>query len=349
MKIQQVELAQKINKLKSVVPKKPSMPILKGILVQDGYLTANNVELTVKAKVGVAEGESFIIPEKAFDLINNLPDGELDISALEKDMIMIKARNIKNKYQTMPAENFPTIEVQQEESKFTIKADKLLDSMKRVSYAVPIQGSNQLMSSMCLSAAEGRLNFVGLDGHLLAWDKVWYDGKFELLIPKNTVDKLNSLGLSGEVQIRHNKTGALFITDEFEVFTRLVEGKYFQYQRMFQEYPLHTTVLREELLDAITRAKMCAEDRCPVRFELKGNLLNLSIRDNTTEYHEEVELLEEMTEEMTIGFNAKLVIETLKAFKCDEVRISFSGSKMPAMIEEADSDFKAIVLPVKIE
>lgn len=27
-----------------------------------------------------------------------------------------------------------------------------------------------------------------IDGHVLAWDKVDYDGEFELLIPKNTID-----------------------------------------------------------------------------------------------------------------------------------------------------------------
>ena len=50
MKVQKAELAQKIAKIKSVVPKKASMPVLQGILVKDGYLIANNTEMTVKAK-----------------------------------------------------------------------------------------------------------------------------------------------------------------------------------------------------------------------------------------------------------------------------------------------------------
>ena len=73
MKIQKTDLAQKLNKIKGVVPKKTTMPVLQGILVRDGYLIANNMEMTVKAKIEGTEGESFIIPERAFDLINNLP------------------------------------------------------------------------------------------------------------------------------------------------------------------------------------------------------------------------------------------------------------------------------------
>jgi len=348
MKIQKTELATKLNKIKGVVPKKTTMPVLQGILVKEGYLIANNMEMTVKAKLEGIEDECFIIPERAFDLISNLPDGEVDISVTEDNTITIKADKIKNKYQTMDPEQFPATVTQKDENQLTIKANMLLESIKRVSYAVPALGNNAVMSSLCLQAAGGELNFVGLDGHVLAWDKVEYDGEFELLIPKNTVDKLKSLGLSGDVQIMHSKTGAVFVTDDFEVYTRLVEGEYFKYQNMFKELPLHTVVSRTELLDAMTRAKMCTEERCPVRFELQEGQLNLSIKDKITDYHETVDLQEKIESPLTIGFDARLVLETLKAFDCDNVGISLEGSKMPMIVEAEDSDFKTIVLPVAI-
>ena len=344
MKVQKTELATKLNKIKGVVPKKTTMPVLQGILVKEGYLIANNMEMTVKAKLEGIEDECFIIPERAFDLISNLPDGEVEISVTAQNTITIKADKIKNKYQTMDPEQFPDTAAQNAENQLTIKANILLESMKRVSYAVPAQGNNAVMSSMCLQAADGQLNFVGLDGHVLAWDKVDYDGDFELLIPKNTVDKLKSLGLTGDVQITHSKTGAVFITEDFEVYTRLVEGEYF----MFKELPIHTVVSREDLLDAMTRAKMCTEERCPVRFEIQEDKLNLSIKDKTTDYHETVDLQEKLSKPLTIGFDARLVLETLKAFDCDNVGISLEGPKMPMIVEAEDSDFKTIVLPVAI-
>ena len=348
MKIQKTDLAQKLNKIKGVVPKKTTMPVLQGVLVRDGYLIANNMEMTVKAKIEGIEGESFIIPERAFDLINNLPDGEMEISVAAGNIITIKADKIKNKYQTLDPAQFPATASQDNGSELRIKAEMLLESMKRVSYAVPAQNTNTVMTAMCLQAAGGQLNFAGLDGHVLAWDKIDYDGEFELLIPKNTVDKMKSLGLSGEVQIRHNKTGAVFITEDFEIYTRLIEGEYFKYQTLFKELPLHTVVSRIALLDAMTRAKMCTEERCPVRFEMDGGALSLSIKDNTTDYHETIELQEDIAEALTIGFDARLVLETLKAFDCENVGLSFGGPKMPMIVEAEDSDFKTIVLPVAI-
>lgn len=93
---------------------------------------------------------------------------------------------------------------------------------------------------------------------------------------------------------------------------------------------------------------MCTEERCPVRFEIQEDKLNLSIKDKTTDYHETVDLQEKLSKPLTIGFDARLVLETLKAFGCDNVGISLEGPKMPMIVEAEDSDFKTIVLPVAI-
>ncbi len=348
MKIQKTEFAAKLNKIKSVVPKKTSNEALKGILVKDGYLIASNLEMTIKTKIEGVGNENFILPERAFDLINNLPDGEMEIVVTPKNTITIQASTIKNKYKTIDSEQFPVTAAPEDGDSLTIKANVLIESMRRVSYAIPVRGDKAVMTCMCLQATGGYLNFVGLDGHVLAWDRVDYDGEFELLIPKNTVEKLKSLGLSGDVQISHSRTGALFTTDDFEIYTRLVEGYYFKYQAMFKELPLHTTLSRMKLFDAITRAKMCIEEKRPVRFELNGNILNLSISDSKTDYKETVELQETVPEELIIGFNAHLVLETIKAFDCENIDISFAGSKMPMIVKDENSFFKAIVLPVTI-
>lgn len=349
MKIQKADLATKLNKIKGVVPKRTTMPVLQGILVKEGYLIANNMEMTVKAKIEGIEDTPFIIPAKAFDLIGSLPDGEVEIAPGKDKSITIKAEKIKNKYQTMDPDSFPLNEVQgEDEGEITIKSNTLLKSMRRVSYAIPAQSANQIMTAMCLQAAGGTLNFVGLDGHVLAWNKVDYNGEFTLLIPKSTVEKILSLGISGDVSIRHNDTSAVFVTKDYEIYTRLINGEYFKYQQMFNELPLHTVIARNDFLDAMTRAKMCTDEQSPVRFEISGTALNISIKDNTADYHETVTLQEPLAEKLTIGFDARLVIETLKAFDCDNIGVQLQASKAPMIIEAEDSDFEAIVLPVTI-
>lgn len=353
MKIDKAVLSQKIKKLKNVVPVKTSRPVLQGILVQDGYLTASNMEMTIKAKAGGAEGESFIIPLKAFDLINNLPDGEVEITAgriKDAHSITINAAKIKNKYQVLDPTLFPLTNTDSVgEGEFTISSEVLVTSMKRVSYAIASGSTNPTLNVLCLHAADGILNFVGSDAHVMAWDQVSFDGEFKLLIPKATVEKLTAIGIGGEVYIKHNKTSAVFVTDEYEIHTRIVSGEYFKYYNIFKELRLHTVISRTGLLDAMTRAKMCTEERCPVKFVLEGSSLNLSISDKMTDYSETLELQEKMTEPLTIAFDARLVLETLKAFDCDNVGITFDNPKMPMIVEAEDSDFKSLVLPVTMQ
>lgn len=86
MKVQKYEIVRVIDKLKSIVQKNDQFPALGGILVKDGYLIASNSEITMKVKLEASEGSYFIIPMKAFDLIKNLPDGEIDISATDKNL-----------------------------------------------------------------------------------------------------------------------------------------------------------------------------------------------------------------------------------------------------------------------
>ena len=77
MKIDKNELAKKIGQLKGIVPSKTTSEALRGVLYKDGYLIASNTELTVKAKLEAEESNPdgrFIIPEKAFDLISNMPN-----------------------------------------------------------------------------------------------------------------------------------------------------------------------------------------------------------------------------------------------------------------------------------
>ena len=63
MRIQKEILAAKISRLKAIVPKQTTMAVMQGILISDGWMTATNMELTVKTILdGADPGERMIIP-----------------------------------------------------------------------------------------------------------------------------------------------------------------------------------------------------------------------------------------------------------------------------------------------
>ena len=348
MKINKAELAKKIEKLKSVVPKNSTIPALMGILVMNGKIIASNTEMTIQARFEGSEGEHFIIPSRAFDLIKNLPDGDLDISEEEGNKISISMERIKNTYQSIPAEQY-AYAVERElknGSEMTIDGETLQNDISHVLYAIPTKSAKMIMTALCMKAEGGWLDFTGLDGHVIAMATQKYDGDFELLIPKTAAEKLISLDISGKVKIAYDRNCAIFSCEEYEIYTRLVDGAYIAYRRFFEYYQYEVSINRMELLNAMIRVNIIPEERIPVKFEIENQELKLSIQDKNTDYKEIIMLEPGIENKMLIGFSSRLMIETLKAHSSEKVTLKFSGSNQPVIIESGN--LRSIVLPVRI-
>ena len=351
MKVQKYEIARVIDKLKSIVQKNDQFPALGGILVKDGYLIASNSEITMKVKLEASEGNYFIIPMKAFDLIKNLPDGEIDISATDKNVVMIKIGAIKNKYQSYPPEEFNfDITEDPEADGVELNGKKIMEAIGHVIYAAADGGANAQMTGIYFEGTDSGVSLAALDGHVVAVDSVKAEGAkdMKLIVPKATAKKLISMGVIDDVTLTYTKNSAVFKSDEYTIYTRLIEGKYFAYQKMFTEGEINTCASRTALIGAMTRAKMCTEEKQPAVFQIEDDVLNISIRDKLADYQEQVPLQETVCKSIRLGFDSRLVLETLKAFTCDNIALGFISPRTPMIVEAEDSDMKAMVLPVAI-
>lgn len=350
MRTKKYEIARSIDKLKSVVQKNDTTPALSGILVKDGYLISSNSEITIHIKFEDSVGENFIIPMKAFDLIKNLPEGDVEISADAKNIVTIKMDKIKNSYQSHPAKAFIFQSIPKEESGITLPGEKLISAIIHVMYAAADKGIKEAMKGIYMESENKHLNIVALDGHVLAWDKieVEQENDMKIIVPKTAAKKLVDMGMSDDVTVSYDTNHATFRTDEYVIYSRLIEENYFPYATLFRECPVYTIVGRKELSDCMTRAKMCVRDEAPTVFELSGEELKVSLQDGSTNYEESIQMQETIERNMKIGFSSKLVLETIKAFTCDNITLNFSNGSMPMIVEAEDSDMKAMVLPVKL-
>lgn len=353
MKIEKNELSGKIGQVKSIVPSRTTIEALKGVLCADGYLIASDTNLTVKAKLeGIEEEtEPFIIPAKAFDFINSLPDGELDIS-IKSGNIVIKTGKIKNQFKTLDAALFAyTKSIDTEAEPAKISALKLKKAIDHVLYAVATNGNNQQMTGMFLECKGGKLNFVGLDGHRIAWDCIEYDGNFQIIVPRTAMENVKKLNFEGDISIYHDENGTLFKSDGYEVYTRIIQGEYFKYEAMFQSGDIFTIINRKVLMEAINRARLCgsAEDKAPVIMDMSGDTIGLTYRSTMADFHEEIPVIEPFEKDLKIAFDPRLMMDSLKAFECDTVTLEFTSAKQPALIKADDSDMTALVLPVNFK
>ena len=353
MKLKKYELVRAIDKAKSVVPKKPVKPALGGVLVSKGYLTAASPEMTIQVKLEGAEDESFIIPTKAFDLIKNLPEGDIDIECDAKNVVTIRMDKIKNSYQSFPAEDFVYRKMNDGgENETVLPGKSFMEGLSHVIYAVADKSPGHPVLEGVYFESEGKhLNLAATDGHVLCWDRIDADGipSLKLIVPKAAAKKLISMGMDDDVSLSYDENSAIFRTDSYTVYTRLIYGDYISYQKMFGDSDSYTITNREELIGAMTRAKMCTDDNVPATFDISGKEISVILRDTVTTYQEKVPVMEEIRKPIKIGFDSRLVLETIKSFTCENITLNFTSPTLPMIVQAEDSDMRALVLPVRLK
>lgn len=352
MKIEKNELTRVIRMLKKTVPSKPLLPVLSGVLVKDGDIIANNNVIAVKVPVAAAKGESFIIPAAAFEFIGSLPSGEIEIVAQNKgkhNSITINSGKIINRYYTSDPDSFPVPNDKFEsDTMCVIDSETLIKSIKRVSFAISPSESSMIMNSLYMKANDGILNVVAMDGRVLAWDKIDFnDGSFELLIPRESVDCMLAMNLDGNITINHNNNSAIFTTGKCVIYTRLTDGKYYNYEPLFEK-PLSVKILvdKQSLLATMTRSKLVTKEKQPARIEIKDSEITVSVKGELAEYSETVNLKEEIEQNIVIGIDPRFMVDSLEKYEDDDIMIDLENGNMPIVIHHKNDQFKTMITPV---
>lgn len=82
---------------------------------------------------------------------------------------------------------------------------------------------------------------------------------------------------------------------------------------------------------------------------MSRNWIVPTVLTNIANYQEKVALQEKIKDPIKIGFDSRLVLETIKAFTCDNITLNLTRPVNPMVVEAEDSDMKALVLPVRLK
>ena len=350
MKVFKHELVAALKNLKTVIPKGQNLPGLHGILVDDGVLTASNTELTMQMTLAASKGERFIIPENAFALIENLPEGEITITE-EDSRIRISTSKIKNQFPTYPADEFiyakPLVSV----NKTNVSGPELIKALRRVEFACASEGSKPVLCGVCIKRHSGSMDVVATDAHVLAWDQLKSDGDdMEIIVPQEAVKKLISMGIDDDIDLNHDEHHAIFHTDKYTIYTRLINGPYLDYKRPFTEQPVRTYADRKEMLAAVQRAKMCADkefQNSPITLAFSRDGMSIQKVGGDVIYDEKMPTGMDVEEDITIGFDGTILASAVKAFDSDELTMSMTSPAHPMILGAETSEMKVLVLPVR--
>jgi DNA polymerase-3 subunit beta len=208
-----------------------------------------------------------------------------------------------------------------------------------------------------LFVAEGKtLTLVATDGHRLALAQATLEvdmPKQDVILPRKTVLELQRL-LKDEdtaIEMRFAGNQAKFVFSGMEFVTKLVEGKFPDYNRVIPKTLKNSVTLgRAPLLSSLQRAAILTSEKFKaVRVNVEPGALRLSASNAEQEEAKEELEVDYNGDAVEIGFNVTYLIDALANSSAEMVKLELQDSSSSALFTLPDQPgFKYVVMPMRI-
>ena len=202
-----------------------------------------------------------------------------------------------------------------------------------------------------------QLSLVATDGHRLAYCSATLENdvqqRQEVILPRKTVLELQRLlsDKEGSIEMQFASNQAKFSFDGMEFVTKLVEGKFPDYNRVIPKGHKNTITLgRTPLLACLQRTAILTSEKFKgVRLNLEPGVLRVA--SSNAEQEEAVDELEidYSGDSIEIGFNVTYLMDALGNISADMVKVELQDGNSSALITVPEQPgFKYVVMPMRI-
>ncbi len=365
LKATQSQFLSVLQSVAGIVERRHTLPILANVLIRKTagslQLTTSDLEIQIRttADLGGDEGNftTTVGARKLIDILRTMPADQTVSLESSQSKLILKGGKSKFTLQSLPAEDFPLV---QESASFgpafSVPQKTLKNLLEQVSFAMAVHDIRYYLNGILFVAEGKQLSLVATDGHRLAYVSALLDvevPKQEVILPRKTVIELQRLlsDAEGGIEMQFANNQAKFSFDGMEFVTKLVEGKFPDYNRVIPKNHHNSITLgRQALLSSLQRTAILTSDK------FKGVRLNidpgtLRVASNNAEQEEAVDELDidYNGDSIEIGFNVTYLIDALSNMSQDMVRLELSDSNSSALFTIPDNaTFKYVVMPMRI-
>lgn len=359
-------LLKPLQAVAGVVERKHTLPILSNVLVEvvDGRATfvATDLELQISTTAdeeGASDAAFTVAARKMLDICRSLPDGEpiaLDLS--ESMQLKIQSGKSRFNLQTLPARDFPKLQIPEGEGlSFSLPQGQVKHLLASVQYAMALQDIRYYLNGMLLSVHGNRLTVAATDGHRLAVDArdlpETVSQGVDVILPRKTVlELLKLLGDDEEpLEIQINQSQVVFRRPNFELRSKVVDGKFPDWQRVIpQGHDKLFVIGRQRFSQSLTRAAILTNEKYRgARLALTAGSLRIACSNNEQEEAQEELDIDYNGEPLDIGFNVQYLQDALVNLPCDNIRCSLGDPTSSMLITiPGDEFFRYVVMPMRI-
>jgi DNA polymerase-3 subunit beta len=369
LKAAQEQILAALQSVSGIVERRHTLPILANVLIRKNgpelELVTSDLEIQIRtqAQLGGDEGNYAITvgAKKLGDILKSLSEGQLVSLTANQNKLTLQGGKSRFTLQTLPAEDFPLVqEAADFGPAFSIPQKTLKLLIGQVHFSMAVHDIRYYLNGI-LFVAEGKtLTLVATDGHRLALSQATLDvdmPKQEVILPRKTVLELQRLlkdGKDGEeqlIEMRFAGNQAKFSFDGLEFVTKLVEGKFPDYNRVVpKNHKNHITLGRTTLLASLQRAAILTSEKFKgVRMNISPGTLGIASSNAEQEEAKEEIDIDYGGDSFEIGFNVGYLMDVLANMGQDMVTVSLQDANSSALITNPEYEgFKYVVMPMRI-
>jgi DNA polymerase-3 subunit beta len=371
VKAAQEQILNALQAVAGIVERRHTLPILANVMIRktgaEIEFTTSDLEIQVRtrASLGGDEGTfaTTVGTRKLIDILRSLPSDQVVSLSSAQNRLTLQGGKSRFTLQTLPADDFPLVnEAVDFGPAFSVPQATLKGLIGQVHFAMAVHDIRYYLNGI-LFVAEGKtLTLVATDGHRLALAQAQLEHEMprqEVILPRKTVLELMRLlrdaKAEGEeqapIEMRFAPNQAKFSFSGLEFVTKLVEGKFPDYNRVIpKNHKNKITLGRTTLLASLQRAAILTSDKFKgVRLNVEAGLMKIaSSNAEQEEASEEIEI-DYAGDAIEIGFNVNYLMDALANMTQDMVTVELQDSNSSALLTiPQQGGFKYVVMPMRI-
>jgi DNA polymerase-3 subunit beta len=348
------------------VPAKTTLPVLSNVLLEAGpdglRLSGTDLDIAVSTSVAASvedEGAITLPARKLVEIVRELPSASIRLASAGEQRVTIECGRSRFKLLGLPREEFPAFPAVDFTGGWKATATDLHKLITHVAFAASTEESRPILNGVLWELRAERMRMVATNGHRLARMDVPVAGgggeDADLIVPPKALEQIRRLFKpEDEVEIAKTENHLGFRSSNTQVFTRLIEGPYPNYEQVIpRENDKVATADKAALAAALRRMSIVASDQTHrVRLAFANGSCKLSVQTpDLGEAQEEITITYDGSP-LEIGFNAAYFLEILKYIPTDEVRMTYKAPERAATCEPVGWDdpaaFLALVMPLRL-
>ncbi len=356
------ELSEAVGKLSRAVATKSSVPVLEGILfsAEENRLTmaSYNYEIGIKKELEIEclEPGDIVIGAKLLgDIIRKMPGDTVTITVDENAVCHITGGTSSFDIVGIEATDFPEIPTTYDGKEFKMPGSMLKSMVRQTIFAVEEENTMPMYTGIYFEVEPDYIKLVALDGLRIAIRKETAKNEVPMrfVVTGRSISEVFRMieDESDNVIMRVGTNHMSFMIGDYYLVSRLIEGNYLDYNSIIKkEKRTCLTVNTDDIIDTIERISLIINNpkNTPVRCSVKEDEMKFACATTIGRANDSCPVALE-GEDIEFGFNAKFMLEAMRATETDEVLMIFNGELAPIMIKPKEGDdFIYIVMPMRI-